>query len=73
MESTDTSATTHPKRLLLVEDDDALANVYLNRLEAEGFEVRRVDNGEDALAAALNFKPIVTNALELLCDKTDSL
>jgi len=57
MESTDNSVTSHPKRLLLVEDDDALANVYLNRLEAEGFEVRRVDNGEDALAAALNFKP----------------
>ncbi len=49
--------TTHPKRLLLVEDDDALANVYLTRLETEGFEVRRVDNGEDALATALNFKP----------------
>lgn len=47
----------HPKRILLVEDDDALANVYLMRLEAEGFEVRRVANGEDALAEALNFKP----------------
>jgi len=54
MDSTDT---THPKRLLLVEDDDALANVYLTRLQTEGFEVRRVDNGEDALAAALSFKP----------------
>jgi two-component system phosphate regulon response regulator PhoB len=49
--------TTNSKRLLLVEDDDALANVYLNRLQTEGFEVRRVDNGEDALATALNFKP----------------
>lgn len=48
---------THPKRLLLVEDDDALANVYLTRLQTEGFDVRRVDNGEDALATALNFKP----------------
>lgn len=47
----------HPKRILLVEDDDALANVYLMRLEAEGFEVRRVANGEDALAEALSFKP----------------
>lgn len=47
----------HPKRLLLVEDDDALASVYQTRLETEGFEVRRVDNGEDALATALNFKP----------------
>jgi two-component system phosphate regulon response regulator PhoB len=47
----------HPKRILLVEDDDALANVYLSRLETEGFDVRRVDNGEDALAAALSYKP----------------
>jgi two-component system phosphate regulon response regulator PhoB len=47
----------HPKRLLLVEDDDALANVYLTGLQTEGFDVRRVDNGEDALATALNYKP----------------
>jgi DNA-binding response OmpR family regulator len=56
MDST-VNSTAHPQRLLLVEDDDALANVYVSRLENEGFEVRRVDNGEDALAAALNFKP----------------
>lgn len=47
----------HPKRILLVEDDDALANVYVTRLQAEGFDVRRVNNGEDALAAALNYHP----------------
>lgn len=47
----------HPKRILLVEDDDAIANVYLMRLQAEGFDVRRVGNGEDALAAALSYKP----------------
>lgn len=47
----------HPKRILLVEDDDALANVYLVRLQAEGFEVRRVANGEDALAAAISYRP----------------
>jgi DNA-binding response OmpR family regulator len=47
----------HPKRILLVEDDDALANVYVSRLQAEGFDVRRVGNGEDALATALNYKP----------------
>ncbi len=45
------------KRILLVEDDDALANVYLSRLEIEGFEVQRVANGEEALATTLNFKP----------------
>ena len=40
-----------------VEDDDALANVYLIRLQAEGFDVRRVANGEDALATALKYHP----------------
>lgn len=40
------------KKILLVEDDDALASVYLTRLKAEGFDVKRVANGEDALAAA---------------------
>lgn len=51
------TAPKNPQRILLVEDDDALANVYLMRLQAEGFDVRRVSNGEDALANALSFKP----------------
>src|SRR5213080_4500495 len=50
-------STGQPKRILLVEDDDALANVYLTRLQAEGFDVRRVANGEEALATALSYKP----------------
>ncbi len=45
------------KKILLVEDDDALANVYLTRLQAEGFDVKRVPNGEDALASTIQFKP----------------
>ncbi len=44
-------------KILLVEDDDALANVYLTRLQAEGFDVKRVPNGEDALAAAMEYRP----------------
>jgi DNA-binding response OmpR family regulator len=47
----------HPQRILLVEDDDALAGVYVTRLQVEGFDVRRVNNGEDALATALNYHP----------------
>ncbi len=47
----------HGKKILLVEDDDALANVYIMRLKGEGFEVKRVANGEDALAAAKEHKP----------------
>lgn len=45
------------KKILLVEDDDGLAAVYKTRLETEGFTVRRVQNGEDALAVAIEFKP----------------
>lgn len=45
------------KKILLVEDDDALASVYQTRLEAEGFNLKRVPNGEDALASALEYKP----------------
>lgn len=45
------------KKILLVEDDDALAGVYETRLDAEGFSVRRVANGEDALAATIEYKP----------------
>jgi DNA-binding response OmpR family regulator len=48
---------TPAKKILLVEDDDALANVYETRLQAEGFDLRRVPNGEDALSAALEYKP----------------
>lgn len=48
------------KRILLVEDDQALAKVYISRLELEGFEVKHVLNGEDALSAALAFKPDLT-------------
>lgn len=44
-------------KILLVEDDNGLATVYTQRLEEEGFSVKRVPNGEDALAAALEFKP----------------
>ena len=45
------------KRILLVEDDTALADVYQARLELEGFDVKQVNNGEDALSVAVEFKP----------------
>lgn len=44
-------------KILLVEDDEALAQVYRSRLEIEGFDIRWVGNGEDALSAAIEFKP----------------
>ena len=45
------------KKILLVEDDQALAAVYKSRLEIEGFETMEVNNGEKALSAAVQFKP----------------
>jgi two-component system phosphate regulon response regulator PhoB len=45
------------KKILLVEDDTALAGVYQSRLELEGFEVKQVNNGEDALSTAIDYKP----------------
>jgi two-component system phosphate regulon response regulator PhoB len=57
MEDTQTTNTTILKKILLVEDDDNLAQVYLVRLKGEGFDVLRVPNGEDALVEALRYKP----------------
>jgi DNA-binding response OmpR family regulator len=52
-----TGPTGQMKKILFVEDDDGLADVYLTRLDAEGFDAKRVPNGEDALATALVFRP----------------
>jgi DNA-binding response OmpR family regulator len=53
------------KKILLVEDDKALADVYTSRLQLEGFDVKHVLNGEDALSTALEYKPdlIVLDAM----------
>ena len=45
------------KKILLVEDDTALSSVYHARLELEGFDVRDVTDGENALSAAMEYKP----------------
>ena len=45
------------KKILLVEDDTALASVYRSRLELEGFDINEVHDGENALSAAMEFKP----------------
>lgn len=45
------------KKILLVEDDTTLAKVYSSRLELEGFDVRHVANGEEALSTAIKYSP----------------
>lgn len=53
------------KKILLVEDDTTLASVYRARLELEGFDIREVNNGEEALSATLEYRPdlIVLDAM----------
>lgn len=51
------SPTAAKKRILLVEDDEGLASVYIARLEAEDFDIRHVPNGEEALSNAIEYKP----------------
>lgn len=41
----------------MVEDDQLLASVYKDRLELEGFDTLWVENGEKALAQALEYQP----------------
>ena len=48
---------THKRKILLVEDDTALASVYRSRLELEGFDVCEANNGEDALSLAMSEHP----------------
>ena len=45
------------KKILLVEDEMALSAVYRSRLELEGFDVREVHNGENALSATVEDRP----------------
>ena len=48
---------TPKSRILLVEDDMALAAAYRVRMEAEGFDVRHCPNGEAAMQEALDYRP----------------
>ncbi|HEX8390178.1 MAG TPA: response regulator [Candidatus Saccharimonadales bacterium] len=48
---------TDTPKILLVEDDESLASVYQTRFEAEGFQVRHVASGEDALPVAIDYRP----------------
>jgi DNA-binding response OmpR family regulator len=57
MDTSNTSPLVNNKKILIVEDDNGLAQVYETRLITEGFTVKRVSNGEEALSAAQAFHP----------------
>lgn len=49
--------TSPTRRILLVENNVSLAHVYVSRLQAEGFEVRRIHDAHEALPVALSYHP----------------
>ncbi|MCA9329590.1 response regulator, partial [Candidatus Saccharibacteria bacterium] len=53
------------KKILYLEQDDALAKIYAKRLEIEDFEVLRLFDVEDALVKTVTYKPdlIITDIL----------
>jgi CheY-like chemotaxis protein len=53
----DTNNNQEQKRVLIVEDNKDLAEIYSTLLQLEGYAVKLVVNGEEALKASLDFHP----------------
>lgn len=49
--------TTRPIRILLVEDDNFLAGMYVTKLELEGYSVSLASDGKSGLERAMTEKP----------------
>jgi DNA-binding response OmpR family regulator len=60
------------KRILLVEDDKALAEMYHNKLLLEGFAVLLAQNGADGLVMALANKPDLV-LLDIMLPEMDGM
>lgn len=53
------------QKIMIVEDDDNLREIYSIRLTAEGYQVAMAHDGEEALAVAVKERPdlIITDAM----------
>ncbi len=60
------------KKILLVEDEQALVDIMAEKLRAEGFEVATAGDGEAGLKQALDWKPDVV-LLDVMMPKMDGL
>lgn len=47
----------NPRKILIVEDDDAIRNLYDMKLRREGFKTAIADNGQSGLREAEDFMP----------------
>jgi DNA-binding response OmpR family regulator len=60
------------KRILIIEDDQIVANVYRNKLAVEGYKVENAPDGETGLKTMRTFKPD-TIILDLMLPKMSGL
>ncbi len=44
-------------KVLIVEDDPFISDMYLTKLKGEGFDVKHAENGKDGLSMAAEFSP----------------
>lgn len=58
------------KKILLVDDDLTLLEMYEDRLKAEGFEIIQATNGEEALARLRENKPALV-ILDIMMPKVN--
>ena len=60
------------KKILLVEDDTFLADIYLTKFEEAGYDIKLADNGEEGIKSAKQFKPDVL-LLDIVLPKMNGL
>ena len=60
------------KRVIIVEDEETLANNLSNKMESEGFSVKTVNNGEEGLELIRNEKPDLV-VLDIMLPGLDGL
>jgi DNA-binding response OmpR family regulator len=58
------------KKILIIEDDSFLSNIYKTKLTKEGFSILMADNGEDGLAMIQSEKPALV-LLDIMLPKMD--
>ena len=65
-------STEKTKTILIVEDDNALRNVLVEKLSDEGFAILQATNGEEGLEVALRDRPALI-LMDILMPKMDGL